>query len=147
MSETEKKLELTPDSIYRAFKQAQNLCLQYLPEEVCRFIPDTTLKIGDYDDCWDIMWNEYGTIIVNLRKVKWYIQRYEQMRRKGYDFFPKYDLETAIAHDIFEYAWYRYLLSKQSNVRFKKGLIIMLHHKAREFENMLRERKGLGLWF
>jgi len=76
-------------------------------------------------------------IVVNLYRVKWHLEREKQIPN-----CPKYDFETALFHDLFEYCYLAYHGYADDN----PAINVIIHHRARVLENVLRAEKGLSPW-
>jgi len=76
-------------------------------------------------------------IKVNLKRIRWHLEREKIIKH-----CPKYDIETALIHDLFEYCFIRHWNYPEDN----PGIGWNAHHRARIIENYLRRAKGLSDW-
>ena len=76
-------------------------------------------------------------ILVNLYRIEWYLER-EKICRLS----PKYDIETALIHEIFEYCYLR----RYNYPEDDPAINLLVQKVARVLENYLRKEKGLKPW-
>lgn len=128
---------LTKQEIARAYEKAKEWVAKNFPS-LAPFVEEAILEFVETKDGWDIRaCVSERKIKVNLFRVRWYLEREKKIK-----VCSKYDIETALIHDVFEYCYFR-LWNYPENDPVIVGLT---HHRARQLENMLRNRKGLKKW-
>jgi len=124
-------------TIQSAFENAKQWVRQNLPV-FAPYSDEPQLEIVETDDGWDVLRSVKERIIkVNLKRIRWHLEKERSLRS-----CPKYDLETALIHDLFEYCYIRHW-NYPENDPVIGGLT---HHRARIIENALRRAKGLSDW-
>ena len=131
--------EISEKDVREAFEQAKDWLKKNFPIELTIYVDEPTLEIVETDDDWDITRSvAERKIKVNLRRVKWYL-----WRESKYKIYPKYDLETALIHDLYEYCYMR----RWNYPETDRAIAGLVHARARLLENMVRQKKGLTPWF
>mgnify|MGYP001104888178 CR=1 FL=1 len=107
---------------------------QFMP-----FVDEPKLEFVEGEYAWDIRHSpSERKIWVNMKRVGWHLYREQKSK-----LCPKYDMETALIHDLFEYCYMRLWEYSETDT----VVISLVHHRARVLENALRREKGLGDWF
>lgn len=131
---------LTKPEIQEAFEKAKGWLLDKFKEDnFSLFIDEPKLQIiDDKNEGWDIRnYPAQRKIVLNLHRVRWYLERERIIKH-----CPKYDLECAFIHDLFEYCYFR----KWDYDPADQAVISIVHHRACILENLARRKKGLGDW-
>jgi len=128
---------LTKQEIAQAYEKAKEWIAKNFPS-FSPFVEEPKLEFVEAKDGWDITrCVSERKIKVNLYRVRWYLER-----EKKSDYCPKYDIETALIHDLFEYCYFRLWNYPEDDT----VIVGLVHHRARQLENILRNRKGLKNW-
>lgn len=124
-------------TVQKAFEDARLWIGQNLPM-FTPYLDEPQLEIVETDDGWDVHRSvKERKIKVNLKRIRWHLEREKAIRN-----CPKYDIETALIHDLFEYCFIRHWNYPEDN----PGINWNAHYRARVIENMIRRRKGLTDW-
>jgi hypothetical protein len=128
---------LTEEEIRKAYEKAKEWLKKNVPP-LAAFVDEPSLEFVETDDGWDIMrWVAERKIKVNLKRIRWHLEREKEIK-----YCPKYDIETALIHDIFEYCYIRRWNYPEND----SAINSLVHHRAQLLENKLRTEKGLTLW-
>jgi len=120
-----------------AFAKAKDWIKKELPD-FAEFADEPTLEFVEVDDGWDIRPSvSLQKITVNLKRVRWHLEREQAIK-----YCPKYDIETALIHDLFEYCYLRRWGYPEDDA----VIISIVHSRAKVIENTLRRKKGLSDW-
>ena len=96
------------------------------------------LEFVETDDGWDVLRSvEEKKLKVNLKRIRWHLEREKIIKT-----CPKYDIETTLIHDLFEYCYIKHWNYPEDDP--VTGWAV--HHRARHIENVLRRAKGLTDW-
>lgn len=122
--------------IQDAFEKAKEWIKANIPD-FTPYINEPSLEIVETEDGWDAMRRvAERKVYVNLKRIKWHLERETVIP------CPKYDIETALIHDLFEYCYIRHWNYAENDPAVNS----IVHAKARTIENMLRRKKGLTDW-
>jgi len=106
--------------------------------EFAPFVDEPQLEFSESNDGWDIMrCPSERKIKVNMQRIQWHLHRETIIKH-----CPKFDIETALVHDLFEYCYYRRWNYSEDDM----AVAAILHGRARIIENVLRRKKGLTDW-
>ncbi|RLI95782.1 MAG: hypothetical protein DRP00_06285 [Candidatus Aenigmatarchaeota archaeon] len=123
--------------VKEAFEKAKKWIKENIPE-LGIFADEISLEFTRSKDGYDLRRNlRERKILVNLYRIEWYLER-EKICRLS----PKYDIETALIHEIFEYCYLR----KHNYPEDDPAINLLVHRMARSLENSLRDKKGLKPW-
>lgn len=132
------EVQLSEREIREGFEKAKEWIRKNIPE-FAPYVSEPTLEIGRFQEGWDISYSiKERKIMVNLRVVEWYLQREKRFRIS-----PKFDIETALIHELFEYCYMRKWNCDEND----RTLVKLVHLRARALENQLRKERGLRPWF
>jgi len=124
------------EQIQAAFEKAKEWLKENIPV-FAPFIEEPKLEIVEADDGWDIKrFISQRKIEVNLKRILWHLERQALIKH-----CPKYDIETALIHDFFEYCYIRLW-----NYPEDPTINWIAHQRAKILENILRRKKGLTDW-
>jgi len=125
------------EQIQAAFKKAK----EWIKENILTFAPfidEPELEIVETNDGWDIRpFVSQRKIRVNLKRILWHLERENIIKHR-----PKYDIETALIHDLFEYCYFRRWNYPEND----PAVVSIVHDRARAIENALRRKRGLTDW-
>lgn len=128
---------LTEEKIRQAFEKARDWFKKKIPD-LAAFADEPSLVFVNSTDGWDIRpFPSRKEIHVNLWRIKWHLDR-----EKAIKLCPKYDIETALIHDLFEYCYLR----KWNYPENDPAIVGLTHSKAKALENALRSKRGLSDW-
>jgi len=128
---------LTEEEIRKAYEKAKEWFKKNFTP-LAAYVDEPSLEIVETDDGWDIRpFVAERKIKVNLLRIRWHLKREEQVKN-----CPKYDIETALIHDIFEYCYFRRWGYPEND----SAVNAIVHSKAKVLENRLRQDKGLNPW-
>lgn len=124
--------------IKETFKKAKDLFKKVFPQ-FSQYIEEVRLEVVYTKDSWDIRrLTDEGKIQVNLYRIHWFRKREKLYPRMT----PKFDLETALIHDLFEYCYIRYHNYPDND----NAINMIVHFRARFLENALRRQRSLRPW-
>jgi len=134
----ERKLSmLSEQEIRETFEKVKEWFRENIPD-FSQFVDEPRLEFLETNDGWDIERSISENVIrVNMYRVRWHLRRENLFKD-----CPKYDIETALVHDLFEYCYMRRWDYPDNNIAIKK----LVHERARLIENSLRLKKGLTEW-
>ena len=132
------KFMISEKDVQETFEHAKDWVKKNLAAELAVYADEPKLEIVEINDGWDITYSvTERKIKVNLRRVEWYLWREEKFK-----IHPKYDLETALIHELYEYCYMR----RWNYPETDKSIVGLVHARARLLENMVRHKKGLTPW-
>lgn len=128
---------LTEEEIRKAYEKAREWFKKNFAP-LAAYVDEPSLEVVETNDGWDIRaFVAERKIKVNFKRVRWHLEREEKVKH-----CPKYDIETALIHDIFEYCYLRRWDYPEND----SAVNVIVHSKAKVLENRIRQEKGLTPW-